>query len=142
MEKKEEKTQDELIEEEVGEETKLVFNLSQTKIDLISNLMNKAMEYNLIGELHNGFYCWTQIALLVSNRLTPEEQKLLRVKEILVKKNSMKKKPGLKLLDKPTYEFDKNSFIHYSNKYVMYLNKLLRSTGMDMKETSDDSDMV
>ncbi len=121
---------------------KLAWNLSGSKIELISNLMAKG-EMALVSnnDVHLQLKCWKSIATLIDNRLTPDQKQKLKLlyKDIRIK-SYVKNKYVNQQWERGSSSWYENQFIpiprkleFYINQYAKYVNYLLKEIGMDIK---------
>lgn len=123
--------------------SKSSWNLSQSKINLIGMLMERAVleSMGLISkgrdflpqeDHYRALECWKKIEMLIKNRMTSKQK--IKIKELEKELN----KKSLRLNSKRSTEGGAkyvyvNSLLKiHSQKYINYINYLLRVHGMDI----------
>lgn len=122
---------------EKTERDQTTWNLSEYKINIIGQLMQRATGDFLNGQSHKAFEAWKQIALVIDNRLEEKEQKKLAQLEDDIAKKGVLSKPYTN--DRGEYVFYTPKFNSLVMKYAKEVNKYLKNVGLDLK-TYDDSD--
>lgn len=118
------------------------WNLSEWKTNTIGMLIQKSTAEALKNNFSGFFNCWKQIAIIIDNRITKEEQDKLLKLEIQIYEKGM-----LAISKEENSYLTKNERIipngivykFLVEKYAKYVNHLLKEIGMDMK-TKDFSD--
>ena len=137
------------MEQEISKtnDEKLAWNISGSKIDLISNLMAKG-EMALVNDndVNLQLKCWKSIATLIDNRLTPEQKRNLNRRYLNISKKSYVKNKNVdqqwEMGCRQWYEHQyipiQKKLEFYVNEYAKYVNYLLKKIGMDIK-TKDNT---
>lgn len=126
---------------------KLAWNLSGSKIDLISKLMGRG-EMALVEDNDPTLQlkCWKSIATLIDNRLSLDQKRHLKKLYVNISKKAyIKNKYVDEQWERGCWQWYQNQYISipkrleiYVNEYVKYVNYLLKKIGMDIK-TKDNS---
>ena len=126
--------------EEIREQT--TWNLSEFKTNIIGTLMQRATSLALQQRYTNFLDCWRQIALVIDNRLKPDEKK-----ELLILERDIYTRGLTKISEEENsslVESDriicKPIFRVLAEKYAKYVNSLLKNIGMDFKVRDDDEE--
>lgn len=113
------------------------WNLSQLKINLIGNLIQEATYGAVRNNYIKFFDCWRQIALIIDNRIEPEERLQVELLEKNVYVNGVKtisEEENPNLLEDERTKPRPTVFKFLTEKYAKYVNSLLKKVGLDIKE--------
>lgn len=120
---------------------KLAWNISGNKIELISKLMDRGEMAIVEGfDINLRLRCWKSIALLIDNRLTKKQKNNLMILYRDIKKKSYIKNKfvneqwvkGSRPWYYSKYIPNQKKLDYYINKYVEYVNYLLKVIGIDI----------
>ncbi len=130
---------EEEIEQEIQE--KVGWNIGDTKLRIISEMMTEGERSLIIDDNPvRRLKCWRSISILIDNRLNTRQRAVLRKLERDIKsKGYIKNRYVDKQWVRGCAQWYENQFIlktkpylFYSNRYVKYINKLLKDLGMDI----------
>ncbi len=116
-----------------SEETPLVeYNLSLKKTEHIGNLLTSADRLYLHGNVIKAFESLTRICRRIRNRFSEKEFKYGKKLEFLFRKNRFQKDTGKRIA---IYDF-------LYDKYDLFIERMLKKYGYDVKERQNEEYLV
>ena len=117
---------------ENNEISQVEYNLSNTKIIHIGNLIINADNHFLNGNLTRAFHNWTRVCRHIRSRFSKKEYLYSQNLEFEFERNKNE-------LDKAKR---RSRFSYLYDKYEFFLQKMLKKYGFDMKERQTEEYLV